>query len=152
VAADFAAGVRGHQLVRIDNTLRAGAAAAARPGARGNAGTASFTVAEETSPRAAATGAAVASTSIDALLALQAVDDATSSRKKQLRRGRSLLDVLDALKLDLLAGRTGESHLNQIMALIGQARTMSEPGLNALLDDIELRARVELAKRGLFPH
>jgi hypothetical protein len=29
---------------------------------------------------------------------------------------------------------------------------MSEPGLNALLDDIELRARVELAKRGLFPN
>ncbi len=139
--------------MRIDNTLRAGAAAAARPGAHGNAGTASFTVAEDvSSPRVAATGAAVASTSIDALLALQAVDDAMSSKKKQLRRGRSLLDVLDALKLDLLAGRAGESHLNQIMALIGQARTMSEPGLDTLLDDIELRARVELAKRGLFPN
>ncbi len=152
MAADFAGGVRGHQLVRIDNTLRAGAAAAARPGARGNAGSATFTVAEESSPRVAATGAAVASTSIDALLALQAIDDATSSKKKQLRRGRSLLDVLDALKLDLLTGRTGESHLNQIMALIGQARTVSEPGLDALLDDIELRARVELAKRGVFPN
>jgi hypothetical protein len=34
---------------------------------------------------------------------------------------------------------------------VGQARAQSEPGLDALLDDIELRARVELAKRGLFP-
>ena len=95
--------------------------------------------------------AAVAPSTIDALLALQGADDPTAGRKKQLRRGRSLLDVLDALKLDLIGGRAGESHLNQLMALIGQARTMCEPGLDALLDEIELRARVELAKRGLFP-
>jgi hypothetical protein len=37
------------------------------------------------------------------------------------------------------------------MALVGQARSMSEPGFDGLLDEIELRARVELAKRGLFP-
>ena len=137
--------------MRVDSTLRTGAAAAARPGARGNATSTAFAVGEESAPRVAANSAAVAPTSIDALLALQGVDDATMGRKKQLRRGRSLLDVLDALKLDLLAGRASESRLNQLMALVGQARTISEPGLNALLDDIELRARVELAKRGLFP-
>lgn len=137
--------------MRIDNRLTAAAATAARSGARGNATTASFTVADESPARVATTSAAIAPASIDGLLALQAADDATAGKKRQLRRGRSLLDVLDALKLDLLAGRASESHLNQLLALIGQARVMSEPGLDALLDDIELRARVELAKRGLFP-
>jgi hypothetical protein len=43
-----------------------------------------------------------------------------------------------------------EGRLNQLMAVLTQARERSEPGLDALLDDIELRARVELAKRGLY--
>jgi hypothetical protein len=43
------------------------------------------------------------------------------------------------------------SKLDLLMALIGEARERSEPGLDALLDDIELRARVELAKRGRYP-
>ena len=51
----------------------------------------------------------------------------------------------------MLVGRVSEGRLNQLMALIAQARERSEPGLDAALDDIELRARVELAKRGLFP-
>jgi hypothetical protein len=37
------------------------------------------------------------------------------------------------------------------MTLINQAREQGDPGLDELLDDIELRARVELAKRGRFP-
>jgi hypothetical protein len=92
-----------------------------------------------------------AAAGIDALLAMQAAEDPMAGRRKQLRRGRSLVDMLDAMRTDLVAGRTSESHLNQLMALIGQARTKTEPGLDALLDDIELRARVELAKRGIYP-
>ena len=59
--------------------------------------------------------------------------------------------MLDAIKTDLLVGAVSDGRLNQLMAIIGQARERTEPGLDALLDDIELRARVELAKRGLFP-
>ena len=50
-----------------------------------------------------------------------------------------------------IAGRMSEGRLNQLMAVMSQARERSEPGLDALLDEIELRARVELAKRGLYP-
>ena len=55
------------------------------------------------------------------------------------------------MKADLLAGRISEGHLNQLTAPIGQARDRGDPSLDALLDDIELRARVELAKRGIYP-
>jgi hypothetical protein len=137
--------------LRIDNSLRTGAAAA-RASARGATPGTTFAIDGEAQPaRVANANAAVATASIDTLLALQGAEDAATGRKRQLRRGRSLLDALDALKLDLIAGRTSESHLNQLMAIIGQARVASEPGLDALLDDIELRARVELAKRGVFP-
>jgi hypothetical protein len=136
--------------LRIDNNLRTGAAAA-RTSTRGATSGAAFAVDDGAQPgRVANAAPTVTTASIDALLALQASDDATTGRKRQLRRGRSLLDALDALKLDLISGRAGESHVNQLMALIGQARLASEPGLDALLDDIELRARVELAKRGVF--
>ena len=37
------------------------------------------------------------------------------------------------------------------MTLIAQAREQSLPGLDGVLDDIELRARVELAKFGRYP-
>lgn len=100
---------------------------------------------------APAAAAAAASPTIDSLLALQSVADPLLGRKKALRRGTQLLDALDSLKADLLGGRIGEGRLNLLMALLGQAREESEPGLQQLLEDIELRARVELAKVGRFP-
>ena len=87
---------------------------------------------------------------IEALLALQAIEDPKFARKKALRRGTSLLDALEDIKADLLIGRVSEGRLNRLMALIGQAREKSDPALDRLLDDIELRARVELAKFGRF--
>lgn len=137
--------------MRIDNNIRTGAAARG-PKARGSAGAGIFEIVSSGSaPRAAATAAPSAPAAIDVLLALQAVGDERQDRRRQVRRGRSLLDALDAVKADLLIGRIGEGHLNQLLALLSQARERTDPGLDGLLDDIELRARVELAKRGVFP-
>ena len=102
-------------------------------------------------PRVANASAANPTAGIDALLALQAIEDPVLKRRKTVRRGRALLDTLEAIKADLLLGRVGESRLNQLMALIGQAREQCDPALDALIDDIELRARVELAKLGKYP-
>ena len=137
--------------MRIDSNLRTGAAGS-RGAARSGGSSATFALGDTAAPaRAAATAATGATSGIDALLALQAVEDPLFAKKKLVRRGRSLLDALEAIKVDLLAGRVGEGNLNRIMALIGQARESGEPGLLSVLDDIELRARVELAKHGRFP-
>lgn len=88
---------------------------------------------------------------IDALLALQAIEDPLAKRRKLVRRGTQLIDTLEQMKTDLLTGRISESSLNQLMALVQQAREKSDPELDALVDEIELRARVELAKNGRFP-
>ena len=83
--------------------------------------------------------------------ALQAVEDPLFARKKAIRRGNALLDTLESIKTDLLLGQVSEGRLNQLMVLVGQARERGLPGLDHLLDDIELRARVELAKFGRYP-
>lgn len=93
-------------------------------------------------------------TSLDTLLALQGaqvVDDPRERRRRVVRRGRSLLDVLESMRGDLLVGQLGTDRLTQLMSIVGQAREQADPEIDALLDDIELRARVELAKHGLFP-
>ena len=72
-------------------------------------------------------------TSLDALLALQAVEDPLLKKKKLVRRGLNLLDTLEDIRADLLVGRLGEGRLNQLMAIIGQAREGNEPGLDGLL-------------------
>jgi hypothetical protein len=99
---------------------------------------------------AGAMGAIAASTGIEALLALQSVDDPIFAKRKAMRRGTALLDTLDDIKADLLAGKVSEGRLNQLLSLIGQAREKTLPGLDTLIDDIELRARVELAKFGRY--
>src|ERR1700758_5605578 len=45
-----------------------------------------------------------AATSLDGLLALQGTEDPTALNKRSVARGRGALDVLDDLKLGLLAG------------------------------------------------
>lgn len=103
------------------------------------------------SVRAANVSATAPAAGIEALLALQAVEDPLFAKKKAVRRGTRLLDALESIRTDLIMGHINEGRLNLLMALVSQARERSEPGLDSLLDDIELRARVELAKFGRFP-
>lgn len=136
--------------MRVENTARSSSISSRSGVSRSGQG--GFFVDDAASPqRPAATAPLAATSGIDALLALQAVEDPLLARKKALRRGNALLDTLEAIKADLLLGRVSEGRLNQLMALIGQARERNLPGLDGVLDDIELRARVELAKFGRYP-
>jgi len=87
---------------------------------------------------------------VDALLALQGVEDPIFAKRKAFVRGETMLDILENMKTDLLAGNVNESHLNKLLATVQQARTKSDAKLDAIIDDIELRAKVELAKLGHF--
>jgi len=88
--------------------------------------------------------------SIDALTALQGVDgaDAAASAAAATARGTALLDDLDALRDELLAGEVDDATLARLRDRLGERpRGRLDAGLEAILDDIELRAAVELAKR-----
>lgn len=89
---------------------------------------------------------------IDAILALQGVDNSKQRRKQSMRHGHSMLDTLEEIKADLLIGNVSEGRLHRLMALVSRARQQADPDLEALIDDIDLRAQVELAKSGMFAH
>ena len=136
--------------MRVENTARS-SSVSSRSGVSRSTQGGFFVDDGATTQRTAAAAPLTATSGIDALLALQAVEDPLLARKKALRRGNALLDTLESIKADLLLGRVSEGRLNQLMALIGQARERNLPGLDGVLDDIELRARVELAKFGRYP-
>lgn len=88
---------------------------------------------------------------IEAILALQTVGDFSESRRRAVQRGRTLLDLLDDMKTDLLIGSPSPERLDAMVQQLSAMRERVEPGIDAVIDDIELRVRVELAKQGHFP-
>lgn len=86
---------------------------------------------------------------VDALLALQEVPEASAGQDPARQRGEDLLDLLDQLRLDLLAGSLPGGRLEQLAELLAERREQAEdPQLRAVIEEIELRAAVELAKLG----
>lgn len=93
------------------------------------------------------TQAAAPVSGIDALLVIQEVGDPTTGRRKARARGAALLDRLDDLRLGLLTGSLPQQQLDQLRELIDSERAQTDdPHLNEVLDEIDLRVQVELAK------
>ncbi len=87
---------------------------------------------------------------LSALMALQGVEEPLERRRRAIRRGGALLDRLDALKLSLLEGRADADALTQLSQAVREERpSTDDAGLSGLLDQIDLRASVELAKAEL---
>jgi hypothetical protein len=83
------------------------------------------------------------------LLALQEITDGTQSRRRAVKRGKDLLDRLDEIRHGLLLGTLSPDRLVALARTLRDQRAhIDDPQLIAVLDDIELRAAVELAKLG----
>ncbi len=84
---------------------------------------------------------------LDSILALQGMDDSTDGRSKGLKHGEALLDMLDQVRDGLLAGGIPRATLNRLAAAVTRRHEQfADPRLQTVLDEIELRAHVELAK------
>ena len=121
-------------------TRRAGRAAAT--------GGSNFTTEEITDAKAAVAltgGGPIAA--VDTILALQGVEDSTDSRKRSVHHGEQLLTLLDEVRDGLLAGAIPRNTLHRLALAIAKRReSFIDPALQGVLDEIDLRARVELAK------
>lgn len=126
------------------------ATAPAGPSAR-RVSSGGFTLGEAEQPRASREGGGPRAVGgIEALMAMQGVEDVTERRRRAVRRGRSALDALDGLKLALLEGRLDGLALNRLRAAATAMREASgDPRIDAVLAEIDLRVEVELAKIGM---
>lgn len=136
--------------MRIESTVRS-SSAQSRSGVARPAGGGFFISEPANGGQVASAQPMDPSAGIDALLALQSIEDPILKKRKAIKRGNALLDTLETIKADLLLGRVSEGRLNQLLVLVTSARERQSPDLDGVLDDIELRARVELAKFGRYP-
>jgi hypothetical protein len=84
---------------------------------------------------------------LDAMLALQSVEDPLGRKRRAVRRGQRLLDALDELKIGMLEGRILTDDLHRLASLSKDSiEGIDDPGLKEVLAEIDLRAAVELAK------
>jgi hypothetical protein len=87
---------------------------------------------------------------LNAVLTLQEAPNATTrnrARQRAKERGDLMLDHLEELRMGLLFGTIPLAKLETLAQLVRAKREqIDDPKLLAILDDIELRAAVELAK------
>lgn len=82
-----------------------------------------------------------------AILALQEVDASEPQARRAVGRGHRVLDELKELHLALVDGWLSEDALHRLAALVDDRRPeVDDADLASLLDDIDLRAAVEMAK------
>ena len=109
------------------------------------AGRFSVTGNETHAAAAASTGMQVAA--LDALLALQEAGEPLTGKRRAVKRGTDMLDLLDDIKVGILSGAVPRQTLRRLTQLVAERRDdFNEPGLQGVIDEIDLRAQVELAK------
>lgn len=135
--------------MKIDPSARLRSTPARRAGrARASSASGAFeshlaAPAEDSAPVSAPQTAAC----VNPLLAVQEVADATSGRAHAKARAEAMLERLDDIRIGLLTGFVARDRLEELLRLVNDKRSGAGDGrLREVLDEIELRAKVELAK------
>lgn len=135
--------------MKIGNTGRVSAPTLRRRSASRSPGTQDFASRLAADPEVQSAGTAGPVESLSGLLAIQEVSDEPGRRRRALARGEFLLARLDDLRLALLAGTFPRHRLSELLATVRAGREeVGDPRLREILDEIELRAAVEVAKLG----
>ncbi len=84
---------------------------------------------------------------VDTILALQGIEDSADQRTRGVTHGEQLLHLLDELRDGILGGGIPRQILQRLAQAISKRReSFADAKLQAVIDEIDLRARVELAK------
>ncbi|WP_299380700.1 flagellar assembly protein FliX [uncultured Kiloniella sp.] len=95
------------------------------------------------------TGGVSAAGGVSGLLSIQEVPDALTGKQKAKKQAEDILDELEELRLGLLFGSIPVWRLEKIESLVAQRREqINDPRLLEILNEVEVRAAVELAKLG----
>ena len=100
-------------------------------------------------PEPAATKTTQSIAHVDALLAVQESEDPTQRAAKKRMRDRAdeILDELDNIRMAMLNNQLTVGHMIDIADVVASHREkIPDPRLTSIMDEIDLRAQVELAK------
>ncbi len=87
------------------------------------------------------------SSAVANLFFLQEAEASTLQKQRSINRGSDILNKLEEFKNNLLNGEINKSKLEEIKNRLSLERAKTQDNkLEALIDEIELRAHVELAK------
>lgn len=138
-----------HMKVSGYGNISSGSGVNKRRGA-GNAGGFSDLLAASEAAESAAPSSASdvkATAAMSNLLALQEISEEDVQRRKAISQGHSMLDELEKLRRQLLTGGVPAQTLADISRQLSlQKQQIMDPMLTAIIEDIELRTAVELAK------
>ncbi len=136
--------------MKIDRLTGPRTSAKRRAGGASAAGSGDFARALAGSlPQGSETATTTPVQTVNALLALQEVDDAAQHPSRGRRRAEDILDRLEELRLSLVFGTVSIERLERLADLLAQRdEVIEDPQLAEIINEIEIRAAVELAKRG----
>jgi hypothetical protein len=134
--------------MEIKGPGRVESAGVRRVGKPASGGGSTFAVTEASEqPRAQTVSGPGPIAAVESILTLQGLDDTTGGRSKGLTHGEQLLDMLDQVRDGLLSGGIPRATLNRLGAAVSRRQeNFADPKLQGILDEIDLRAKVELAK------
>ena len=133
--------------MKVDQTRRNSLAGVKR--SRGNRGVASsdfdsLLISEQKIDSVAATNRI---SSVDSVVALQEITGDNPDERGAKSRANLILDKLEDIRMGLLMGQIPKSNLEELSKILILARENSiDSNLSEIIEDIELRAKIELAK------
>lgn len=128
-----------------------GASPVRKAGKAGKAGSADFSqhLSDDGVTGAGALSGVAGVSAVGALIGIQEVESATDREARGKKRANLILNEMDDLRLALLTGTITKEQLLRLSSMVqSQKEKIDDPRLAAVLDEIDLRARVELAKYG----
>ena len=85
--------------------------------------------------------------SVDAVVGLQEITGDNTDERGAKNRANLILDKLEDIRMGLLMGQIPKSNLEELSKILILARENAlDSNLSEIIEDIELRAKIELAK------
>lgn len=134
----------------VDGIGRAGGPQAAgknKPKRRADGSFAGMVGGSESAGPSTATASSAPIAALDGLLSMQERDGESRGDQAARQHGEELLNLLARVRDGLLAGQMPADRLEALSRSVANRRALaSDPRLASVLDDIRLRAEIELAK------
>ncbi len=136
--------------MRINDIQKPGNISVVKKKEKSSASAEQFSLTEEISSAAVNSPAAANINpvgSIDAILAVQTISQEEEKASRNILRGKDLLNSLGEIRNAMLTGKISVHTVENIINRVKEEREIiSDPALNEILDEIEVRVEVELAK------